>query len=94
LALETSTAKGLYNASAESVSMKEINEAVARLLNVKTKSISVEKANVQFGKIFDFLSINNELDATKAKRDLRWSPDALHSLPDDIENGSYRKFKE
>jgi nucleoside-diphosphate-sugar epimerase len=92
LALETSTAKGLYNVAAESVSMKEMNESVARLLNVKTKSISVDKAREQFGKMFDFLSINNQLDAGKAKRDLRWSPDSLHSITDEIENGSYRKF--
>ncbi len=92
LALETSTAKGLYNVAAESVSMKEINEAAARLLGVKAKSISADAARAQFGKMFDFLSINNELDAAKAKRDLRWSPNSYHSILDDIENGSYRGF--
>lgn len=94
LALETSTAKHLYNVSAETVSMKEMNEAVAELLNVKTKSISAEKAREQFGKMFEFLSINNQLDATKAKRDLKWSPRDYHSILDEIENGSYRKYKE
>jgi nucleoside-diphosphate-sugar epimerase len=92
LALETSTGKGLYNVAAESVSLKELNEAAGRLLGVKTKSISAEKAREQFGKMFDFLSINNELDAGKAKRDLRWSPNSYHSILDDIENGSYRGF--
>jgi nucleoside-diphosphate-sugar epimerase len=92
LALETSTAKGLYNVAAESVSMKEINEAVARLLHVKAKSISSEKAREQFGKMFDFLSINNQLDATKAKRDLKWEINSNKTILDDIENGSYRKF--
>ena len=90
LALETSTGKGLYNVAAESVSMREMNEAVGRLLNIRTKSISAEKARGQFGKMFDFLSINNELDAGKAKRDLRWSPQDYNSILDDIENGSYR----
>lgn len=89
LALETSTAKGLYNVSAESVSMRAINEATARLLNVKAKSIAAEKAREQFGKMFDFLSINNELDAAKAKRDLLWSPKDFHSITDEIEHGSY-----
>lgn len=93
-ALETSTAKGLYNVAAESVSMKEINESVARLLDVKAKSVSAEKAREQFGKMFDFLSINNQLSAEKARRDLRWSPNSYHSIIDDIENGSYRKFLE
>lgn len=93
LALETSTAKGLYNVAAESVSMKAMNEAAARLLHIKAKSIAAEEAKAQFGKMFDFLSIDNELDAAKAKRDLRWSPSSYHSILDDIENGSYRKFR-
>src|SRR5688500_3336687 len=93
-ALETSTAKGLYNVAAETISMKEISEAVARLLNVKTKSISAEKAREQFGKMFEFLSINNRLSAEKAKGELRWSPDLYRSITDDIENGSYRNYKD
>jgi nucleoside-diphosphate-sugar epimerase len=92
LALETSTAKGLYNVAAESASLKEINEAVALLLDIKAKSISTEEAKKQFGKMFDFLSINNQLDATKAKNNLRWSPRDFYSILDEIENGSYRKF--
>ena len=94
LALETSTAKGLYNVSAETVSMKEMSEAIARLLDIKTKSIRAEKAREQFGKMFEFLSINNQLSAEKARRELRWSPADYHSILDEIENGSYRKYKE
>lgn len=94
LCLETSTAKGLYNVSAETVSMKEMNEAIARLLNIKTKSISTDEAREQFGKMFEFLSINNRLSAEKAKRELNWSPNTYNSILDDIENGSYRKYKE
>jgi len=91
-ALDTGTAKGLYNVASESVSMREMNESVGRLLNVPARSLSAEKAKEKFGKMFDFLSINNELDASKAKRDLKWSPADYHSILDDIENGSYRKF--
>ena len=94
LALETSTAKGLYNVAAESVSMREMNEAVGRLLDVKAQSISAEKARQQFGKMFDFLSINNQLSAEKATRDLKWEINSNRTILDDIENGSYRKFKE
>lgn len=93
LALETSTAKGLYNAAAESVSIKAITEAAARLLGVKAKGIPETEARRQFGKMFDFLSINNELDATRAKRDLRWTPRDYNSILDDIENGSYRSYR-
>ena len=94
LALETSTAKGLYNVAAESVSMREMNESVARLLDIKAKSISAEKARQQFGKMFDFLSINSQLDANKAKRDLKWEINSNRTILDDIENGSYRKFRD
>lgn len=94
LALETSTAKGLYNAAAESVSFKVLSEAIARLLGVKAKSISAEQAQAEFGALYGFLSISNQLDASKARRELRWSPKDFHSILDDIENGSYRKFKE
>jgi nucleoside-diphosphate-sugar epimerase len=94
LALETSTAKGLYNVAAESVSLKALNEAAARLLNVKTRSITADKAKQQFGAMFDFLSINNQLSAEKARQDLRWSPNSNRTILDDIENGSYRNFKE
>jgi nucleoside-diphosphate-sugar epimerase len=94
LALETSTAKGLYNVSAETVSMKEISKAVARLLDVPAKSIRADKAREQFGKMFEFLSVNNQLSSEKARRDLRWSPNSYNSILDDIENGSYRRYKE
>lgn len=93
LALETSTAKGLYNVAAESVSMKEMNESAARLLDIKAKSIREEKAREQFGKMFEFLSINNRLDASKAKENLGWSPNSYRTILDDIENGSYREFQ-
>lgn len=92
LALEKSTAKGLYNISAETVSIKEISEAVGRLLDVPAKSINVETARRQFGKMFEFLSVNNQMSSEKAGRDLKWSPNDYNSILDDIENGSYRKF--
>lgn len=89
-ALETSTAKGLYNVSGETVSLKELNESVARMLNLKPRSISLENARTQFGKMFEFLSVNNQMNAEKARRDLRWEPSDYHSIIDEIENGSYR----
>jgi nucleoside-diphosphate-sugar epimerase len=93
LALETSTAKGLYNVSAETVSHRELNEAIARLLNVKAKSISTEEAEKQFGAMVGFFSINNQLSSEKARRELDWRASANRTITDDIENGSYRKLK-
>lgn len=94
LALETSTAKNLYNVSAETVSLKDLNEAIARLLDVKAASISHEQARTQFGAMFGFFTINNRLSAEKARRELGWTPKANTTITDDIENGSYRNFKE
>ncbi|MGI8543608.1 MAG: SDR family oxidoreductase [Aridibacter sp.] len=91
-ALETGTAKGVYNAATESVSLKKINQAIARLLNVMAKSISVEKGLEQFGGMYEFLSKNNQISADKAKRQIEWSPNSFTTIEDDIENGSYRKF--
>ena len=52
-----------------------------------------QKAKEQFGKMFDFLSINNRLDATKAQRELGWKITSNKTILDDLENGSYRKFQ-
>lgn len=92
LALEISTAKNLYNVSAETVSLRDLNEAIARLLNVKAKSISMEEAKKQFGALTGFLTINNQLSAQKARRELGWKPKANTTITDDIENGSYRNL--
>lgn len=90
LALDTSTAKNIYNVSGEIVSLKEMNEAIARLLDVKTKSISREEANKQFGALAEFFSINNQMSSEKARRELGWRPKFENAITDDIENGSYR----
>ncbi|MBA3784636.1 MAG: SDR family oxidoreductase [Acidobacteria bacterium] len=92
LALETSTAKNLYNVSAEIASFKSLNEAIARLLDIKSKGISAEEAQKQFGAMFGFLSINNQLSAEKAQRELGWKAKANMTITDDIENGSYRNL--
>jgi nucleoside-diphosphate-sugar epimerase len=94
LALEKSTAKGLYNVASESVSLKDLNESIARLLNVKARSVSKEKAKEAFGKMYDFLSIDNQLSAERARRELGWRANANKTILDDIENGSYRNYKE
>lgn len=94
LALETSTAKGLYNVAAKTTSSKELNEAIARLLDVQAKSISIEEAQRQFGLLSEFFSINNRVSSEKAEREPGWKPKVNMTITEDIENGSYRKYKE
>ena len=93
-ALETGAAEGLYHVSAETVSLKELSEAIARLLETEAKSVSLEEAQKQFGPMSVFFSINSRLSAEKARRELGWEPKAKTTITDDIENGSYRNYKE
>jgi nucleoside-diphosphate-sugar epimerase len=93
LALETGTAKGLYNVAAESVSLKDLNESIARLLDLPAKSVSAAELEKQYGALFGFLTISNQLSAEKARRELGWRANANKTIADDIENGSYRKLK-
>jgi len=90
LALETSTAKGLYNVSSENLSLKELNEAIARLLDTQAKSITPDEAQKKFGAMTGFLSINNQLSAEKARSGLGWQARSNKTITDDIENGSYK----
>lgn len=94
LALDTGTAKGLYNIAAENVSLRELSESVGRLLNLRPRGVGTDEARAKYGKMFDFLSISNQLDASRAKIDLRWMPSDYRSIRDEIENGSYRNFLE
>lgn len=92
-ALGTSTAKGVYNAATESVSLEELSESIARLLHINAKSITEEKGRKQFGAMFEFMSKSNQLSAEKVLRETDWTPCAFRSIRDDIENGSYRKYQ-
>ncbi len=92
LALEISTAKNLYNVSGETISLRDLSDAVARLLDVKAKSVSIDDAQKQFGAMFGFFSISNQMSSEKAMRDLGWKPRAHTTIADDIENGSYRNL--
>jgi nucleoside-diphosphate-sugar epimerase len=91
-ALETSTAKGLYNVAAESVSFRNLSEAIARLRGVKAQGIPASRARDEFGALYGFFSIANQLDASKARNEIGWKTSSGKTILDDIENGSYRKF--
>jgi nucleoside-diphosphate-sugar epimerase len=92
-ALETGTAKGVYNVATESVTLKALNESIARMLNLPAKSISVEKAREQFGSVFEFLSKSNQLSTEKLRREIEWMSSSYRTIEEDIENGSYRQTR-
>ena len=74
--------------------MKELNEAVGNLMNVKTKSISEKEGGEQFGRMSEFFVMNNQLDSSKIRREVHWSPNSFTTIADDVENGSYRKHRD
>lgn len=90
LALETETAKGLYNIVAENISNKTIAESIARNVGVATESISPTMAAEKFGAMIGFFTINNQISADKAKRELGWQASDANSITKDIEYGSYK----
>jgi nucleoside-diphosphate-sugar epimerase len=92
LALEKAPAGTLYHGAAEhGVRARDVAGAVGRLVGCPAQSITREQALQLWGPVMvAFLSINNQLDSSKAVRELGWQPDARRRLLDDLEHGSYR----
>ncbi len=93
-ALENEHAKGLYNVSAESVTNREIAEAIAKLVGVKAVSVSFPEANEKFGALTGFMTINNQISAAKAESELGWQPQTEIEILQDIESGSYTALRD
>ncbi len=89
-ALEKGTAKGVYNVATETVSLREIAEAIGRLLGVPAKNIGDAEAEKQFGSIYHPLAKNCVLSTERAKEEFEWQPQPFTEITEDIENGSYR----
>ena len=75
LALEKNEAGARYHAVAEeSVSMRDIAEAIGQGLNVPVKSISVAEAQDHFGWLSMFLSLNLTASSAITRHKLGWNP--------------------
>lgn len=93
-ALENEQARGLYNVAAESVTNREIAEAIARLIGVKAVSIPLAEANEKFGALTGFMTINNQISAAKARGEIGWQPQTEIGILRDIESGSYTALRD
>lgn len=93
-ALENEHAKGLYNVAAESVTNRQIAEAIAKLVGVNAESVSLADANEKFGALVAFMTINNQISAVKAKNEFGWQPQAEVGILQDIESGSYTALRD
>jgi nucleoside-diphosphate-sugar epimerase len=92
LAMQKGKAGSVFNCSTENnVPIKQLAEAVAIAVGVKTKSVTIEQANEMYGPfIATFLWLENRASSAKARRELGWAPEVKYGLCDDIVHGSYK----
>jgi nucleoside-diphosphate-sugar epimerase len=92
LVLDRAPAGAFYYAENGENSMREAAEAISRMLGLggRTEPMSVDEAAAEWGESavnYSFGS-NSRVRATRARRELGWSP-TRPALLDDIERGSY-----
>ena len=88
LALEKGVAGARYHGFAESVTVREIAEAIGRKLNVPAVSKTREEALQLLGFVGHALGIESAVDNAITRETLGWQPVQL-GLLEDLERGSY-----
>jgi len=92
LAIEKAPAGAFYYAENGENSMREVCEAISRMLGQggRTQSMSVEEAAVEWGEgpANDTMGSNSRVRAKRARAELKWRPKA-RSLIEEIEGGCY-----
>jgi nucleoside-diphosphate-sugar epimerase len=86
LALEQAAAGSIFHAATESgISEAAIAWAISQVTGTPVKGISWDAAVAKWGEgIATFFSINNQVSADRAIRELDWQPQAKLSLLDDL----------
>ncbi len=96
LALEKAPAGAFYFAENGENSMREVCEAVSRMLGFggRTQAMPVEEAAAEWGEgaANDTMGSNSRVRAKRARADLGWRPNA-RSLIEEIERGCYAQDK-
>lgn len=91
LALERAPAGTLLNTASGEATMKQMAEAISRLLGLgKAESWTMEEASKEWGEFIaqDAMGANSRITGAKAGKLLSWEPKAP-SVLEDIEHGSY-----
>ena len=92
LAIEKAPAGALYYAENGENSMREVCEAISRMLGQggRTQSMTVEEAAAEWGEgpANDTMGSNSRVRATRARAELKWRPKE-RSLIEEIERGCY-----
>lgn len=94
LAIEKAPAGSFYYAENGENSMREVCEAISRMLGQggRTESMSVEQAATEWGEgpANDTMGSNSRVRAKRARTELKWRPKA-RSLIEEIERGCYAR---
>ena len=94
LAIEQAPAGAFYYAENGENSMREVCEAISRMLGQggRTQSMTVEEAATEWGEgpANDTMGSNSRVRAKRAPAELKWRPKA-RSLIEEIERGCYAK---
>jgi len=92
LAIEKAPAGAFYYAENGENSMREVGEAISRMLGQggRTQSMTVKEAATEWGAgpANDTMASNSRVRAKRARAELKWQPKA-HSLIEEIERGCY-----
>jgi nucleoside-diphosphate-sugar epimerase len=92
LAIEKAPAGAFYYAENGENSMREVCEAISRMLGQdgRTQSMTVEEAAIEWGEgpANDTMGSNSRVRAKRARAELKWRPKA-RSLIEEIEHGCY-----
>ncbi|HUL87777.1 MAG TPA: NAD-dependent epimerase/dehydratase family protein [Pseudolabrys sp.] len=92
LAIEKAPAGAFYYAENGENSMREVCEAISRMLGQggRTQSMTVEEAAIEWGDgpANDTMGSNSRVRARRARTELKWRPKA-RSLIEEIERGCY-----
>ena len=92
LAIEKAPAGAFYFAENGENSMREVCEAISRMLGQggRTESMTVEEAVIEWGEgpANDTMGSNSRMRAKRARAELKWRPNA-RSLIEEIERGCY-----
>jgi len=92
LAIERAPAGAFYYAENGENSMREVCEAISRMLGQggRTQSMTVEEAATEWGEgpANDTMGSNSRVRAKRARTELKWQPKA-QSLIEEIERGCY-----
>ncbi|WP_413812456.1 SDR family oxidoreductase [Streptomyces sp. OE57] len=88
IAVETEVTGYLHAVAEEGISLREIAEAIGRHLDMRTRSVPVDRIDEHFGWVAPFLKADSPVSSAITRETCDWRPTEL-SLLDDLGEGHY-----